>query len=227
MKILIVEDEQDLRELIGLHLRKEGYEVFMASDGLEAIANFSLLKIDLVILDVMLPKLDGFSAALKIRESSNAPIIFLTALGDDRDKVFGLGLGADDYMVKPFSSTELVARVQAQLRRYKDYGTSLEKNEILHGRLKLSKDHFTLYKDGQSITLTAKEYKIMELFMDTPGRVYTKKQIYEFVWEDDFYSDDNTIMVHISYLRDKLEDDPKNPYFIKTIRGIGYKLEKG
>ncbi|MCX7709760.1 MAG: response regulator transcription factor [Clostridia bacterium] len=227
MRILVAEDEKDIRELIELHLMEEGFEVLKAEDGMEALRLFEMKSVDLVILDVMMPKLDGFNTARKIREASEVPIVFLTARGDDMDKVLGFGLGADDYIVKPFSPVELIARIQAHLRRYRKYSSIPIKNEIVVGRLRLNKEGCALFKDGEAITLNAKEYKIMELLMANAGRVYTKKQLYELVWDDAFYSDDNTVMVHISYLRDKIEDDPKNPVFLKTIRGIGYKLEKG
>jgi DNA-binding response OmpR family regulator len=227
VKILVAEDEKDIIDLVELNLSEEGFHVFKAENGLEALQIFESRNIDLVILDVMMPKLDGFNTARKIRETSDVPIIFLTARSDDMDKVLGLGLGGDDYIVKPFSPVELVARVQAQLRRYKKYSCSNERNELCVGRLKLCKNSCTLFKDGNAISLNAKEYKIIELFMENPGRVFTKKQLYEFVWDDLFYGDANTIMVHISYIRDKIEDNPKNPIFIKTIRGIGYKMEKG
>ena len=227
MIILVVEDEKDIRDLVELHLNEEGFSVIKAENGLEALRLFSAQTFDLILLDIMMPKLDGFNTARKIRESSEVPIIFLTARGDDMDKVLGLGLGADDYIVKPFSPAELVARVQAQLRRYKKYVSWSREKEITIGRLRLDKDSCLLYKDGGPISLNAKEYKIIELFMENAGKVFTKKQIYEQVWEEPFYSDDNTVMVHISYLREKMEDDPKNPAYLKTIRGIGYKLEKG
>ncbi|MBU5590412.1 response regulator transcription factor [Clostridium sp. MSJ-4] len=226
MNILIAEDEQDIRDLIELHLIKEGYNVFKAENGLEALDIFKNNPIDLAILDVMMPKLDGFSLLKNIRENSEIPVIFLTARDEDTDKVLGLGLGADDYMTKPFSPLELIARIQAQLRRYYKYSGKKARSTFTLGDLVLDKESCTVYKNDILLDLNAKEYKILELLMENPGRVYTKKQLYELVWQDSYYGDDNTIMVHISHIRDKIEDNQRSPKYLKTIRGIGYKLEK-
>ncbi|WP_032121391.1 response regulator transcription factor [Clostridium amazonitimonense] len=226
MNILIAEDEQDIRNLIELHLIKEGYNVFKAENGLEALDIFKNNPIDLAILDVMMPKLDGFSLLKNIRENSEIPVIFLTARDEDTDKVLGLGLGADDYMTKPFSPLELIARIQAQLRRYYKYSGKKARSTFTLGDLVLDKESCTVYKNDILLDLNAKEYKILELLMENPGRVYTKKQLYELVWQDSYYGDDNTIMVHISHIRDKIEDNQRSPKYLKTIRGIGYKLEK-
>ena len=226
MNILVAEDEQDIRNLIELHLLKENFNIFTAEDGEKAIEIFNNNEINLALLDVMMPKKDGISVLKHIRENSEIPIIFLTARGEDMDIILGLGLGADDYMVKPFSPIELVARIQAQLRRYYKYNTGKIKNEIIVGDLKLNKESCSLFKNDEPLELNAKEYKIIELLLENAGRVYTKKQLYEKVWGDTYYGDDNTIMVHISHIRDKIEDNPKNPRYLKTIRGIGYKMEK-
>lgn len=226
MNILIAEDEQDIRNLLALHLAKEGYKVFEACDGVEALKVFEENNIDLALLDVMMPKLDGFQVIQKLREISEIPVIFLTAREGDNDKILGLGLGADDYIVKPFNPIEVIARIQAQLRRYYKYTNKNSKNHIIIGNLRLDKESCCLCKCGNVIELNAKEYKILELLMDNVGKIYTKKQLYEAVWEDLYYGDDNTIMVHISHLRDKIEDNPKSPIYLKTIRGIGYKFEK-
>ena len=226
MNILIAEDEQDLRDLVKLHLSKEGFNVLSASNGAEALELFKANHIDLAILDVMMPYMDGFQVLKYIREVSEIPVIFVTARGEDTDKILGLGLGADDYVVKPFSPIELMARVQAQLRRYYKYTNGKTNTEISIGDLVLHKDSCTIYKNNDALELNAKEYRIMELLMDNPGKVYTKKQLYESVWQDTYYGDDNTIMVHISHLRDKIEENPRSPKYLKTIRGIGYKLEK-
>ncbi|MEW8955644.1 response regulator transcription factor [Clostridium sp.] len=226
MNILIAEDEQDLRDLVKLHLSKEGFNVLSASNGAEALELFKANHIDLAILDVMMPYMDGFQVLKYIREVSEIPVIFVTARGEDTDKILGLGLGADDYVVKPFSPIELMARVQAQLRRYYKYTNGKTNTEIAIGDLVLHKDSCTIYKNNDALELNAKEYRIMELLMDNPGKVYTKKQLYENVWQDTYYGDDNTIMVHISHLRDKIEENPRSPKYLKTIRGIGYKLEK-
>lgn len=225
MNILIAEDEKDIRDLVSLHLSKDDYKVFEAENGIEAINIFENNKIDLAILDVMMPKLDGFAVIKKIRESSTIPVIFVTARDEDMDKILGLGLGADDYMVKPFSPLELTARVQAQLRRYYKYTNSQNVTELVLGDLTLDKESCTLHKSQKRVELNAKEFKILEFLMENKGKVFTKKQLYEKVWEEPYYGDDNTIMVHISHLRDKIEDDPKNPKYLKTIRGIGYKIE--
>lgn len=228
MNILVAEDEADIRNLLQLSLMGEGYGVFPASDGMEALTLLQKEDIHLAILDVMMPKLDGFNLLRKIREFSTVPVIFLTARAEDMDKVLGLGLGADDYMPKPFSMSELLARVAAQLRRNNAY-IALEKGDrrfIEHGGLRLDKDSCTLYKDGVPVELNAKEYLLLKFFMENQGRVFTKRQLYNAVWNDDYYYDDNTVMVHISHLRGKIEADPQNPEYIKTIRGIGYKLHK-
>jgi DNA-binding response OmpR family regulator len=226
MRILVADDEIDILNLLKISLEENGYEVITAQNGKEAYDKFVSEKIDLAILDVMMPLLDGFNLLRKIRENSTIPVILLTARADDMDKVLGLGLGADDYIPKPFSVAELVARVGAQLRRCHEYLIPKEKtsNVIKYGALSINKEICSAYKNNQPMELGAKEYKLLLHFMENPERVYTKKQLYKAVWEDDYYYDDNTIMVHISRLRNHLEDDPQNPEYLKTIRGIGYKL---
>lgn len=226
LNILIAEDEQDIRDLIELHLTMEEYTVFKAEDGVEALNILKNTPIDLAILDVMMPKLNGFSLLKEIRNISEIPVIFLTARDEDTDKILGLGLGADDYMTKPFSPLELMARIQAQLRRYYKYSDKKSRVNFTVGDLVLDKESCSISKDNNPLDFNAKEYKILELLMENPGRVYTKKQLYELVWKDTYYDDDNTIMVHISHIRDKIEDNPRSPKYLKTIRGIGYKLEK-
>lgn len=225
MNILIAEDEQDIRELLELHLSKEGYTVYQAENGASALEIFNNEHIDLALLDVMMPYLDGFKLLKKIRSTSEIPVIFLTARVEDTDKILGLGLGADDYIVKPFSPIEVIARVAAQLRRYYKYTNGHITSQITVGELNLDKESFTLYKNDSLIDLNPKEYKILEVLIENAGKVYTKKQLYETVWQDPYYGDDNTIMVHISHIRDKIEDNPKSPKYLKTVRGIGYKLE--
>lgn len=226
MNILIAEDDNDIRELIKLHLSKEDYTVFLAEDGKKAIDIFDTNDIDLAVLDIMLPFVDGFNILRHIRNTSEIPVIFLTARGNDEDKILGLGLGGDDYMVKPFSPIELTARIQAQLRRYYKYATGKQNDRIVLGYLILDKTSCEVLRNNMPLELNAKEFKILELLIENPGKVYTKKQIYETIWEDTYYGDDNTIMVHISHIRDKIEEDPKKPQYLKTIRGIGYKMEK-
>lgn len=226
MDILIAEDEQDIRELLELHLIKEGYNVHLASNGEEALDIFKKHEIDLALLDIMMPKIDGLKVLKHIREKSEIPVIFITARDEESDKILGLGLGADDYVIKPFSPIEIIARVQAHLRRYYKYSNKVQKSEIKIGQLKIDKESCIVYKNEKEIILNAKEFKILEILMENVGKVYTKKQLYEIVWEEPYYGDSNTIMVHISHIREKIEDNPKSPIYLKTIRGIGYKLEK-
>lgn len=228
MNILVAEDEIDIRNLLKLQLEQEGYSVFAVKDGIEALEVLQNSAIDLAILDVMMPRLDGFNLLRKIRQTSNLPVMFLTARGNDMDKVLGLGIGADDYLVKPFSMAELLARVGAQLRRNLEYTSNklLAISKIEYGGLCLDKDACCVYKDEVQVELNAKEYMLLKYLMESPDRVFTKKQLYKAVWDEDIYFDDNTIMVHISHIRTKIETDPKNPEYIKTIRGIGYKFHK-
>jgi DNA-binding response OmpR family regulator len=228
MNVLVVEDEKDIRNLLKLQLEQEGFQVFIAEDGIEALEVFQNNFIDLAVLDVMMPRLDGFNLLRKIRQTSNIPVIFLTARGDEMDKVLGLGIGADDYLVKPFSMAELLARVGAQLRRNLEY--SFQKTQAIskveYGSLCLDKEACCIYKESLLVELNAKEFMLLRYLMENPERVFTKKQLYSAVWDEDVYYDDNTIMVHISHIRNKIEKDPKNPEYIKTIRGIGYKFHK-
>lgn len=227
MRILIAEDEEDIRKLIALHMKKEGYEVITCKDGIEALQVFKSEVIHLALLDIMMPNIDGITVMEEIRKISTIPIIFITAMSTDGDKVLALGLGADDYLVKPINTIELTARVASHLRRCYQYIKKQEiVNEIEIGNLKLNKENFEVYKDGVKLEMNAKEFKILQLLMENQGRVYTKKQIYEYVWEDDYYGDDNTILVTLSRLREKIEVNSKQPKYIKTIRGIGYKFEK-
>ena len=226
MTVLVAEDERDIRNLLKINLEENGYTVVTASDGKEAWNIIQTQTVHLAILDVMMPVLDGFNLLMKIREVSTIPVIFLTARADDIDKVLGLKLGADDYLTKPFSVSELIARVEAHLRRSTQYLSSKEKASdiITYGDLTIDKDKCCAYKAGELIDLGAKEYKLLLFFMENPERVFTKRQLYQAVWEDEYYGDDNTIMVHISRIRNRIEDDPQNPMYLKTIRGIGYKL---
>lgn len=227
MSILIAEDEKDIRELLKLNLKREGYSVICAKDGKEAYELFCSHKIELGIFDVMMPFLDGLNLLRKIRETSTVPVIMLTARGEDTDKVIGLGLGADDYLVKPFSMTELLARVAAILRRSLEYSApKAAEVRIRIGELTLDTDACRAVKNGRSIELNAKEYLLLKFFMENPGRVFTKKQLYNAVWQDDYLYDDNTIMVHISRIRNKIETNPQSPDYIKTVKGIGYKFSK-
>jgi DNA-binding response OmpR family regulator len=227
MKILIAEDERDIRNLVKISLEENGYTVFAAENGLQALELLQNQSFDLAVIDVLMPMLDGFNLLRKIRESSTIPVIFLSARASDMDKVLGLGLGADDYLTKPFSMSELLARVASQLRRNHDYRFSAEKSAsvIRYGELSLDKVKCSVCKGGEALELNVKEYKLLLFFMEHPERVFTKQQLYKAVWDDEYLFDDNTVMVHISRLRSKIEPDPQNPKYLKTIRGIGYKLE--
>jgi DNA-binding response OmpR family regulator len=227
MRILIAEDERDIRNLVKISLEENGYSVCTAENGLQALELLQTKSFDLAILDVMMPVFDGFNLLRKIRESSTIPVIFLSARTSDMDKVLGLGLGADDYLTKPFSMSELLARVASQLRRNHDYLVSAVKSSsvICYGDLYLDKEKCTLSKTGEAVELNVKEYKLLLFFMDHPESVFTKQQLYKAVWEEEYLFDDNTVMVHISRLRSKIEKDPHNPEYLKTIRGIGYKLD--
>ena len=211
------------------NLEAEGYAVFQAYDGLQALELMTRETIHLVLLDIMMPNLDGLSATMKIREKKNIPIILLSAKSEDSDKVLGLTMGADDYMTKPFSPAELVARVRSQLRRYMqlgDYSGSQNVEQIVVGGLMLDLGSKLLYVDGDPVKLTATEYKILKLLMENPGRVYSAEEIYERVWEEDSYSVENTVMVHIRRIREKIEINPREPEYLKVVWGIGYKMEK-
>jgi DNA-binding response OmpR family regulator len=226
MNILIADDENDIRNLVKISLEENGYTVLTAKDGKEAWDILAAQNVHLAILDVMMPVVDGFNLLRKIREHSTIPVIFLTARADDMDKVLGLGLGADDYIAKPFSTAELVARVGAQLRRNNEYLSPKEKSpaSITYGNLSIDKEKCCAFKDGELIELGAKEYKLLLHFIEHPERVFTKRQLYHAVWGEEYYFDDNTVMVHISRIRNRIEDDPQKPKYLKTIRGIGYKL---
>ena len=226
--ILIVEDSQEIIDLIKIYLEQEEYSIYEACDGESAINIFEKEEIHLVVLDIMLPKLNGYEVIKRLRKRSNVPVIILSAKNQDADKILGLNLGADDYVAKPFNPLELVARINAQIRRFYDFGGSKEKQDekVIIGELMLDQRECKLYKKNREIDLTYMEYKLLKLFMTEPGRVFTKAQIFELVWENEYYYTDNTVVVYISKLRDKIEDDSKNPQLIKTVRGLGYRFEK-
>lgn len=226
--ILLAEDDEDIVKLLKLYLENEGFVTFRAKDGVEAGEIFDKEKIDLALVDIMMPRMNGYELTKYIRQKSNIPIIILSAAQLDSDKILGLNLGADDYMVKPFNPLELIARINANLRRFYKFGNAQDEDtgKITIGELTLDTNTLTLEKRGVPVNLTATEYKILLMLMKSPGRVFTKMQIYEEVNGDYYANDDNTMMVHISNLRDKIEDDPKNPRYIKTLRGLGYKVEK-
>lgn len=230
-RILVVEDDKDIAEVIRLYLENEGYEVMWAGDGAAGYELTKKEKINLAVVDIMLPKMNGYDLVKKVREQSNIPLLILSAKNLDSDKILGLDLGADDYMTKPFNPLELVARVKSNIRRYYSLGSRQEDEEKPGsiwkvGELVLDEDSVTLTKNGEQIVITPTEYKMLSLFMKSPGKVFTKQQIYQEVNGECYVNDDNTLMVHISNLRDKIEDNPREPKYIKNIRGIGYKIEK-
>ena len=220
--ILIAEDDRDIRDLLRLYLEGEGYRVLEAENGAQALILAREQTPDMAILDVMMPEMNGFELTRALRRYSEIPILILSARSQDNDKILGLNLGADDYIAKPFNPVEIVARVKAQLRRALRTGSDV----LTVGDLTLDTASFQLTKGGKQILLTPMEYKILALLMRSPGRIFTKVQLYEGAVGPYFEGDDNTMMVHISKLRQKIEDDPKLPRHIITVRGLGYKLEK-
>lgn len=228
-KVLVVDDDREIVNAIAINLKNEGYQPLKAYDGLQALDIISTEKVHLIILDVMMPKLDGLSATLKIREEKNIPIIILSAKSEDSDKVLGLSMGADDYVTKPFNSMELMARVKSQLRRYLSLGDVNIENRahlLRSGGLCFDPESHTLTVDGEPVKLTATETRIMELLMRSPGRIFPAEEIYERVWETPAYGAENTVMVHIRRIREKIEINPKEPKYLKVVWGIGYKIEK-
>lgn len=224
--ILTADDETEIRDIFRLYLEQAGYTVLEAGDGVTALNVLKNEKVDLVLLDVMMPGMDGFRTLKKIREEHNIPVIMVSARTADSDKILGLDMGADDYICKPFQPMEAVARINSNIRRFYSLGARAEKQEdtILTVRdLKLNVDSCLLYKGEEEIYLTGVEFRIMSMFMNSPGRVFTKQQLFQAGWGDDFYISDNNIMVAISKLRAKLSED-QNEY-IKTVRGLGYRLQ--
>lgn len=222
--ILIVEDDKEINNLIYEALKKENYNIVQSFDGKEAIEKYNE-NVQLVILDLMLPFIDGIEVLRIIREKSNLPVIILSAKEEETDRIIGLSMGADDYMVKPFSVRELTARVKAQLRRYINYNEKKEENSVLqYNDLKLDTLNYKAYKAEDEISLTKKEFELLKLFLSNPNRVFTKANIFNSVWENEYLNDDNTVMVHIKRLRNKIESNPNAPKYIVTVWGIGYKL---
>ncbi len=227
-RILRAEDDDDIRGLLKLYLENNGFEVLLAKDGREAIKLAENEKPDLALLDIMMPGADGYRVMKEIRKSSNLPVLFLTAKDQDYDKVLGLNLGADGYLTKPFNPLEVTAYIQSSLRRFYQLGSGKKEtfSQILEvGDLRLDLEQMRLEKGGEEIELTPTEFKILSRLMKTPGRVFTKAQLYESISGGFSESDDKTMMVHISNLREKIEEDGKNPQYIKTVRGLGYKIE--
>ena len=228
-RILVVDDDKEIVRAICRLLELEGYETIKAYDGLEALDALMSADVHLLIIDVMMPRMNGLSAVMKIRESKNIPIIILSAKTEDSDKILGLSMGADDYVSKPFNTEELMARVKAQLRRYLTLGSAFDEpgKDVIHlGDLILDKESKQLSVNGEAVRLTATEYKIVELLMTYPGRVFSSEVIYSRVWNEEAYAVENTVMVHIRRIREKIEINPKNPKYLKVVWGIGYKMEK-
>ena len=225
--VLVVDDEVEITDAIQIYLENEGYKVFKAYDGLDALDTLNSVDIHLIIMDIMMPKLDGMRATLKIRESKNIPIIMLSAKSRDTDKILGLNMGADDYITKPFNPLELIARVKSQLRRYVNLGNyGGESKEILRvGSLYLNKETKEFKVDEEDVKITPLEFKILTLLMDNPGRVFPIEEIYERVWNEPSYNAD-TVTVHIRRIREKIEINPKEPRYLKVVWGIGYKIER-
>lgn len=224
-KILIIEDDEEINNLIYNTLKKEKYNIIQAFNGEDAINKYYNDTFQLVILDLMLPYIDGLEVLRKIREESTVPVVILSAKDQETDRVIGLGMGADDYIIKPFSTRELTARVKSQLRRYLNYNRNQPKNSILHYLdLELNTLNYKVLKKTKELNLTPKEFQLLKLFLENPDRVFTKAQIFNNVWENKYIHDDNTVMVNIKRLRNKIEDNPNTPRYISTVWGIGYKL---
>ncbi|SCY43823.1 response regulator transcription factor [Alkaliphilus peptidifermentans] len=225
--ILVVDDEKEITDAIEVYLRNQNYNVFKAYDGEEALEIFQKEDIHLVLMDIMMPKLDGTSATIKIREKSPVPIIMLSAKSEDMDKIWGLNVGADDYITKPFNPLELLARVNSNLRRYTNYSSIMlpDDNSIKIGGIELNNDSKALLVDGEAIKITPLEYKILHLLMKNPNRVFSIEEIYERVWKEPAYNPD-TVTVHIRRIREKIEINPKEPKYLKVVWGIGYKFQQ-
>ena len=227
--ILVCDNDKEIVEAIEIYLSQEGYNVLKAYDGEEALKLLDKHKVDLLIIDVMMPRLDGIRATLKIREKQNMPIIILSAKSEDADKILGLNVGADDYMTKPFNPLELTARVKSQLRRYTQLGSTVEKeNQAVYtvGGLMIDDDQKEITVDGEPVKLTPIEYNILLLLVKNQGKVFSIDQIYESIWNEDAIGVDNTVAVHIRHIREKIEINPKEPRYLKVVWGVGYKIEK-
>lgn len=226
MNILVVDDDREIVDSIGIFLAGEGYKVLKAYDGLEALEMLSENQVHLIILDIMMPRLDGIKTLMKLRQSRNVPVILLSAKSEDADKIFGLTAGADDYVTKPFNPSELMARVRSQLRRYTTLGSIGRQNgEIVIDGLSVNTESKTVKVDGEPVRLTPVEYKILELLVRNRGRVFSAEDIYSNVWNEQNVVGDNTIAVHVRHIREKIEINPKEPKYLKVVWGIGYKVE--
>lgn len=228
-RILVCDDDKEIVEAIDIYLSQEGYEVLKAYDGIEAMKVLEGEEVDLLVIDVMMPRLDGIRATLKIREINNMPIIILSAKSEDADKILGLNVGADDYMTKPFNPLELVARVKSQIRRYTKLGSTVQTEKkcvYTTGGLAIDDDLKEVSVDGETVKLTPIEYNILLLLVKNQGKVFSIDQIYEKIWNEDAIGVDNTVAVHIRHIREKIEINPKEPRYLKVVWGVGYKVEK-
>jgi DNA-binding response OmpR family regulator len=226
--ILVCDDEKDIVSALRIYLQAEGYTVLEASTGRQALKQLSEKEVHLVLMDIMMPEMDGISAMVKLREQHNTPVILLTAKGEDTDKVLGLNVGADDYITKPFNPVEVLARVKSQLRRYMQLGGGRKlQTTYTVGGLELDDRAKDVFVDGEKISLTPTEYEILKLFMQRPGEVLSPKEIYQTVWKDAPYGAESTVAVHIRHIREKIEINPAEPRYIKVVWAQGYKLDKG
>ena len=225
--VLIVEDDKEIREGVEIYLRSQGYEVYQAADGVEGLEIINREVIHLAIVDIMMPRMDGITMTMQLRKDYDFPVIMLSAKSEEMDKIMGLNIGADDYVTKPFTPMELLARVNSQLRRYKMFLNKLEQKENVHviGGLEINEDTVEVTVDGKPVKLTPMEYKILLLLMKNPGRVFSAEEIYERVWNERAVNTD-TIMVHVRNIREKIEINPKAPKYLKVVWGVGYKIEK-
>ncbi|MDX8364653.1 response regulator transcription factor [Cytobacillus sp. IB215665] len=225
--ILVTDDDKEIRDGIEIYLSNEGYKVIKAANGIETLQQLENNEVHLIIMDIMMPQMDGIAATFKIRDKYNIPIIMLSAKAEDTDKIHGLSVGADDYITKPFHPMELIARVKSQMRRYVQLGTYHEQQTITEvNGLVLDQEAKEVKLDGKSIKLTPIEYKITELLLLNAGRVFSINEIYERVWNEPAYNAENIVAVHIRKIREKIEENPKNPRYVKVVWGIGYKIEK-
>jgi DNA-binding response OmpR family regulator len=225
MNILVVDDDRQIVDSIAIFLKGEGYGVYKAYDGMEALETLGEREIHLMILDIMMPKMDGIRTLMKLRESRNIPVILLSAKSEDADKILGLTAGADDYVTKPFNPSELMARVKSQLRRYTTLGAmGTHRGEIIIDGLSLDTDRKQVKVDGEEVRLTPIEYRILELLVQNRGKVFSAEEIYRKVWREDSAVADNTIAVHVRHIREKIEINPKEPKYLKVVWGIGYKI---
>ncbi|MEY2195260.1 response regulator transcription factor [Neobacillus sp. BF23-41] len=227
MNILVCDDDQAIVDAIGIYLENEGFSIFKAANGLEAIELIGDQEIHLIIMDIMMPKMDGIRATMKIREENNIPLIMLSAKSEDYDKILGLNIGADDYITKPFNPLELIARVKSQLRRYTTLGSLETKSHVYRsGGLVIDDESKNISVDGEAVHLTPVQYKILKLLTANAGRVFSIEEIYEKVWNEPSFSPENTVTVHIRKIREKIEINPKEPKYLKVVWGVGYKVEK-